>query len=581
MVATAQLVRRLRQALSAGDLELAGELLDGVRGKVLAAAAAEEVRAIKHEVDNWRVIGALTSAVSAAAEAGIDGDGSGASDGEGKGPASNSAAARAAAALAGSSGGSDGEGAEGGSLAVLDAAIARTMELGCHTAEARDALFSALTVRRLRYAVAEADWDFAEKVVAEADRDSHRLIAGARPQVETVREELELRKVLKGLRSAVDAQDETEISSFLARGARLGLAAHASQEVRAAMEQASLALSRLHRCRSSLQAGLKAMAAPQLVDALTSATSIGFRGPLVDEARRALEKIRGATTRATQALRTVDTDAMEASLSECESIGLSLPLLRDIRALLALPRPALLQKQVRAAVAQGDAERVVSITMEIKSNFFDEGGRLDDPGLSLHNYEEVRPPQIVSASYGLTDTTEDMLRWSKQPIHSSFTRLGEDPELRRVAARCFRAVLSFMGDRGTAAAGAPGHKSRCVEQAQEALAVAHQQVPLRDELLLQICKQLTDNPSEDSRARGWVLLHAAVSSFPPSAAFENHLECFLRRHGRLASVRAMHLSMFKGAAKAPAPAESLRKALEQAGLPPLGSASGSGSALGA
>jgi len=584
MVATAQLVRRLRQALVAGDLDLAGELLDGVRGKVLAAAAAEEVRAIKYEVDNWRVIGALTSAVAAAAgdpEAG--GSSSVREIGEGI-PAKGSAAARAAAALAETDAGTDpSEEGAGSGLTALDAAIARTMEMGCRTAEARDALFSALTVRRLRFAVAEADWDFAEQVVREADKDSHRLIAGARPQVETVREELELRRVLKGLRAAVDDQDESDISAYLARGARLGLGAHSSTEVRAAMEQASLALSRLHRCKSALQAGLKAMDAPQLVDALTSATSIGFRGHLVDQARAALERIRVATTRATDALRRVDTEAMEASIQECEDVGLSLPLLRDMRALLALPRPALLQKQVRAAVAQGDADRVVGITMEIKSTFFEEGNRLDDPAFSLHNFEEVRPPQLVSSSYSLTDTAEDMLRWSSHVVHSSFTRLGDDAELRRTAARCFRSVLAFMGDRGTASgsagAGSSQRRSRCIEQAQESLQEAYREEgPLRDEVLLQICKQLAGNPSEDSRARGWVLLHAALCAFPPSTGFENHLECFLRRHGRQATIRAMHLSLFRGAAHAAPTAGDLRAALREAGLPELGAGASSVSA---
>lgn len=103
-----------------------------------------------------------------------------------------------------------------------------------------------------------------------------------------------------------------------------------------------------------------------LADAVSAANDLRLSCPELTEASTLLQHVRRVTLRAAAAIRVVDREAMETVVRECEAINLRTPDVAQIKALLQLPPDEFLQHRLGAAVALNDADRVASITMDIK-----------------------------------------------------------------------------------------------------------------------------------------------------------------------------------------------------------------------
>lgn len=77
-------------------------------------------------------------------------------------------------------------------------------------------------------------------------------------------------------------------------------------------------------------------------------------------------------------------------------------------------------------------------------------------------------------------------------------------------------ILRFMGDPGL---GGPQETLFGNYIVQKGLSVPG----LRDELLAQAANQVWRNTNVNNEERGWLLLAACLSAFPPSAAFDKYL----------------------------------------------------------
>ncbi|XP_055971810.1 unconventional myosin-VIIa isoform X1 [Sorex fumeus] len=150
--------------------------------------------------------------------------------------------------------------------------------------------------------------------------------------------------------------------------------------------------------------------------------------------------------------------------------------------------------------------------------------------LEEFSYDYFRPPPKHTLSRVMVSKARGKDRlWShtREPLKQALLKktLGSE-ELSQEACMGFTAVLKYMGDY-------PSKRVRSVnELTDQIFEGALKAEPLKDEVYVQILKQLTDNNIRYSEERGWELLWLCTGLFPPSSVLLPHLQRFLqsRRH---------------------------------------------------
>ncbi|KAI8351794.1 hypothetical protein EDC96DRAFT_466952 [Choanephora cucurbitarum] len=115
-----------------------------------------------------------------------------------------------------------------------------------------------------------------------------------------------------------------------------------------------------------------------------------------------------------------------------------------------------------------------------------------------------------------------MLKWTKESIKQPLIMMNKD--FNKDALKCFKLLQTIMGDRPR-----PRNTSE-IEDIQFILTCGITKGQMRDEIYVQICKQLQDNPHNDSIRKGWEMLCIVSITFPPSKNLESYLTDFVQQH---------------------------------------------------
>ena len=150
---------------------------------------------------------------------------------------------------------------------------------------------------------------------------------------------------------------------------------------------------------------------------------------------------------------------------------------------------------------------------------------------TFSNYPSLRSPDDFAKGVLLQKRKlkEGMLKWQSTLVPRSLTEL--EPDNSKIAVQIHKSVLGYMGDKSMAFP---------ATLAQDILQKGLEQPQLRDEIYLQIMKQLTSNPTADSIAKGWQVMCMCVSTFPPSMEFELYLLNFMHEQKKK-KVRLEHI----------------------------------------
>jgi hypothetical protein len=200
-----------------------------------------------------------------------------------------------------------------------------------------------------------------------------------------------------------------------------------------------------------------------------------------------------------------DKTQLRNALNNAENLEMNIDEVRRAREAI---KATVTQPTERAAPVEDQDYEVAEKAREERKNLARQA-RFD-----LKNFPGLRTPDDFAkgAILNKQSVKDKFLIWQGTVISKSLMDLQKD--LSKVAVQIHKDLLGYMGDK---------HMPFPAMLAQDVLRKGYEISGLRDEIFLQIIKQLSTNPRAESVAKGWQLMCMCVSTFPPSPDFENFL----------------------------------------------------------
>jgi hypothetical protein len=415
---------------------------------------------------------------------------------------------------------------------AIDAALEKAELAGVRAGEGQQLVVTAKYIKKLRLTLLEGHWP---NVIATLEQiDEIEASPFAAEEISQVRVYAHwyssVRDVTLGLVNAIATKNLEKLKTLMQRAEVLRLDQMPDADISSVIIHARTLLVKLQKLNYELEDSLEKSPA-QMGISLDKARRLSYamssNAQLVSQR---LVSFHDLEARAKIAIDNIDVEEMKELLQFANARHFSLPSEKEMKKIISLPLSQILQLQLQLYVSQNDVDKIAATTIKIKDLYFNEIGNVDRV-FDVNTYSNLR--RDININNNNIDDANHHLLFSREPMESSLTVL--DGKHGIVSLRMFKYVLGYMGDR---------HFTHPLTVAVEAIQTAYLHPPLRDELFLQIIKQLIGNPSTISVKRGCAMLFATLKMFPPSEDLENYLEIYLRKKKLKRILQQLHTIVY-------------------------------------
>jgi myosin heavy subunit len=377
-----------------------------------------------------------------------------------------------------------------------------------------------ITLKRALNTTDKELWAAVEKVLRGAN-DGNETAPEIVAACNEVSHQAAVDEVATKLESSVTARDQEGLTYGLDQAERLKMDPVKYDIVPIAKEY----LTRIIECRALMAEAVSAVEESRLVYAIQYAESFEYDTDEVTRCRSLRDLVMQLNVEADFACKMLEEDHMRDIITRAEKIRLETPQIDSLRTMLFhTPEEKFVQAQLKTAVANNDSGRGIRMTIRLKDLMFKKMGAMYD----IKNFPKLLSPVEWADRKLLVWDKEalaaSMRKHTVDPIHTSLLDLQNmDSKKDKTVTRMFKNIMGIMGDR---------QYSNHMTLLAEIISTAQKEPWIRDEIYMQLIKQLTGNNNIDSSNKGWSLLACFLQTFPPSSEFENYLEMWIRTNSK-------------------------------------------------
>jgi hypothetical protein len=321
-----------------------------------------------------------------------------------------------------------------------------------------------------------------------------------------------VKDIIAKLEAAILAKSLSSIKLYLQQGETLQIVWDSGL-----LQTAKTTQDRLEEIHKQMELAEESKVQADLEKAVEMCLSFEYFNEEVDKITQLKETVVLFNQEAALALNVCEMSMLKRQMHLAKTLGLSSnPLVSDIKTML-FEFNELTQRHVQYMVAMELGDIALIIDRQIL--LFDSRMATNKDKFDWKKYSGLKDPTAWAASKWTrrTERAAGFYKHTRDHIHESLTKLS-NPKLNVKALECFTSIRVVMGDKIA---------SNSMQEAKDLLVKVRKNPELKEEVYIQLMKQLTDNADPAKISKGWRLFALCLKNFT-SRVLEDMIFSFIR-----------------------------------------------------